>query len=384
MAFRCLYLLALLGVSAPLTAGVVTTPLAEIRVIADVNVSLPFATGGTVTGNDEALFVIDPATGTSEAFAVLPGPNNSLNAYGLDAYHRGSFTAYSIDSSSPLAGLPLVRPADVISPLGSLLFDSAAAGVPPGINVDAVSADPNTGDLLLSFDSTLRLDNTTYLPNDLVRFNGSFSLFFDGFSLTRNLNLNAAHVLDNGNILMSFENSGTTPDGLRFFNDDIIEFNPVTDEYRLSYALSALHPSWFAANINALWAERALQGGQLRFTGNVVEILENEGPVTIAVERTGGTEGATGIGWQTQTGSAGAGDFVSNSGTINYADGADGLRLITITLSNDALVEGVEEFTVELDGASLTGSATLGNPNTITVRIIDDEITLFKDGFESL
>ena len=84
----------------------------------------------------------------------------------------------------------------------TLEFDATAKGIPLGVMIDAVSEiGPN--DLLLSFDVTVALGGITAAPEDLVRFhNGAFGLFFDGSvaGVPAGLNLDAVHCLSRNGI----------------------------------------------------------------------------------------------------------------------------------------------------------------------------------------
>ncbi len=91
----------------------------------------------------------------------------------------------SVESPSDLGG-KVYDPRSVVRFDGtgaySLFFDGAAAGIPAGSNVDAAFLDGgDAGDLILSFDVPTTIGAATYEPSDLVRVSGGvFTLFFDG------------------------------------------------------------------------------------------------------------------------------------------------------------------------------------------------------------
>jgi len=62
-----------------------------------------------------------------------------------------------------------------------LYFNGSALGVPPGVNVDALFLETDDfGDLIISFDVPTTIGAATYDPADLVRYSaGSYSLFYD-------------------------------------------------------------------------------------------------------------------------------------------------------------------------------------------------------------
>jgi len=120
------------------------------------------------------------------------------------------------------------------------------------------------------------------------------------------------------------------------------------------------------------------RGGEVPSFGTIslsmfsYSVNENGGTVTITATRTGGSSGAVGVSYATSNGTALAGsDYIAANGTLSWADGNSTSKVITVSLFNDALIEGPETFTVTLSNA--TGGATLGTPSSATVTIVDDE-----------
>ena len=70
--------------------------------------------------------------------------------------------------------------------------------------------------------------------------------------------------------------------------------------------------------------------------------------------------------------SAGAADFTSTSGTLNWAAGDATPQTIVIPITDDATAEGNETFTITLTNA--TGGAGLGGTVTVTVTITNDDV----------
>jgi hypothetical protein len=144
------------------------------------------------------------------------------------------------------------------------------------------------------------------------------------------------------------------------------------------------HPSWVPADLDALWAEPAVDAGAVRFLMGQREVQESAGTVTVSVERIDGNESAVQARVTSVNGSAVAGlDYVAVDEVLDWADGAGGVRTFTVTVLEDGLEEDpVEDFLLQL--AVESGEATLGTPATLTVRIRDnDGDNLFSDGFES-
>lgn len=109
----------------------------------------------------------------------------------VDALHHmdGGDWLLSVASPTDLGGT-VYQSEDVIRFDGanfSMFFDGSAEGVPPGAGVDSVFLDGGDGgDLVVGFDVPISIgSNITYEPADLVRFDGaSFSWFFDTSAAT--------------------------------------------------------------------------------------------------------------------------------------------------------------------------------------------------------
>jgi hypothetical protein len=383
LAARTLAVVLLVGLSHTSQAQ---TPLQEVIVSGDVSVSLPFVSGGTFVSSDASLQRIDVDAMVSTGGIVI-GFGNSGGVFDLpwavDAYDAES-DAFSIDIAAEvdISGGPtlFIRPGEIYNRSGTRLYDPVAAGLPANVNVDALSVDPISGDLLLSFANWVPGQFIT--PADIMRWNGStLTIYFDGFRVPRNLNLDAAHVLENGNILMSFDTSGSI-DGIGFNDEDVLASDPVADDFELAFLPAVLDQSWVGADSDALSATVAVQGGLVRFTVTLVDRMENEGNVVLNVERVGGSEQATAFRVQTISGTAMAGsDFGSVNQLLNWDDGDMSNRSVTIPIINDGAAEApAEQFTVSLSKES--GSADPGAPTLVTITIYDNETVVFADGFE--
>ncbi|HUP22850.1 MAG TPA: Calx-beta domain-containing protein, partial [Thermoanaerobaculia bacterium] len=111
--------------------------------------------------------------------------------------------------------------------------------------------------------------------------------------------------------------------------------------------------------------------GQLRLTQGSYSVSEGN-PVTIGVERFGGDDGAVSVSYATSDGSAQAGlDYQQTQGTIDFADGEDGIKTFVVATIEDTIPEPNETFTVSLSNPS--GGASLGTPSVATVTIQDDD-----------
>ena len=113
--------------------------------------------------------------------------------------------------------------------------------------------------------------------------------------------------------------------------------------------------------------------GTLAMASGTALVNEDAGTVTISVNRSGGSDGAVGVSWATNVGTATVADFTPDSGTLNWADGDSAAKTFTVAITDDAVYEPDETFTVTLSSA--TGGATLGAATT-TVTIRSDEAPL--------
>ncbi len=219
-----------------------------------------FAYSTDVTVNLDGWQVDDEGIVTEEAGVVtgisgIPGAPQA----DLDAMHEnddGSILLVSVDSTVTLPCPPgpmTFGPGDVINFLTCLKAFSADDLGLSGVDVDAVSMIED--DLLLSFDVSVTLGSVEADDEDLVRwlYPGA-ALFFDGSAagVPPELDLNAAHLLRNGHLLLSFDGSGTVG-GIDFDDEDILEYDPAGSTWQLAWDGSARHPNELPpADIDAL------------------------------------------------------------------------------------------------------------------------------------
>jgi len=383
-------LLVLPGLIAASTTGLAQTALEQVFLSSDIHAQLTAGDGTLVTGSDQAIFDIDPETGDAGILAELSAADASLDLDALGFDQEG--VMFSVDTATTLGGME-VRPRDVLEEEGTGLvftFIGGDNGVPDGVSVDAVSRDRANGDLLLSFDRTFTLPGSLLArPAGVFRFNdNSFASEFDASILAESANLDAVQLLDNGNMLMSFDidlvlpgNSGS----IHAADDDIVEYDPATGSFTLvGFRLRDIDDSWQAADVDAIWADN-INGGRIRFTESFRQVQEDVGNLVLTVERVDGAQGAIVVDFMTIDGTASDadGDFNGFSLGLSWADGETADKTLGVTINDDGDVEAtLERFEVQ---ASISdGAATLGSPSTVTIEIIDDDgDRIFADGFES-
>jgi hypothetical protein len=97
----------------------------------------------------------------------------------------------------------------------------------------------NATTIIMSTSATETSGGLTFGRGDLAEYDSATdtaTLYFDGSSLFGNpsTDIDAAHILENGNIILSTLN-GATLGGLSFGKGDLIEYNPITDTATLCF-----------------------------------------------------------------------------------------------------------------------------------------------------
>ena len=115
--------------------------------------------------------------------------------------------------------------------------------------------------------------------------------------------------------------------------------------------------------------------GRLRFAVDSQTVSENAGTLVVTVSRVDGSDGAVSVDYATTPGSATApADFALASGTLSWADGDSADKTFTVTVHDDAIAEGPENFVLALSAPS--GGAVLGVPANQTVTLNDDDVVV--------
>ncbi|MGI8436352.1 MAG: Calx-beta domain-containing protein [Chthoniobacterales bacterium] len=121
-------------------------------------------------------------------------------------------------------------------------------------------------------------------------------------------------------------------------------------------------------------ADEIAVAGSVQFASPTYSVNEGAGTVTVMVTRTGGGDGAVSVGYATADGTAtsGAGnDYIAQTGTVTFAAGDTAPKNIMISIIDDSVFEGNEDFSVNLSNPM--GGATLGTPASTTVTIVDND-----------
>jgi hypothetical protein len=231
--------LALLCAVAPAHAG---GPISSLSASPDVTTDLA---GSVFRARD----VVDDdlaGTLTPADLGALPAGSNVV---GYHVESNGD-RLLAFDDTVSLPGNVVAETRDVVRYDGTtfaLVLDGSLEGLPVGVGIDAITR-AASGQLVLSFDTTVNLGPITAADEDLVHWStGGHSLAFDGSSpplpVPAQLDLDAAHGLDDGRLLLSFDTTGTFA-GFPFHDEDLLEFDPATGDWSLAFDASEAVASW--------------------------------------------------------------------------------------------------------------------------------------------
>jgi hypothetical protein len=207
---------------------------APVAFLGAASAAIPAGAAPTLTSasiSPDVAVVLDATTFGDEDVAVdnlsgvtLPTSLGALPAgVAVTAYHllSGGDQLFALDTSAELPGPVFLRPRDVARYDGigyALEFDGAAAGVPEGAAIDAVTRSAGGG-LLVSFDVTV--------------------------------DLGGAHDAGGGRLGLSFDGSGSVG-GVVFDDEDVLLFQPSGPSWDLVYDGSALHAALAASDVEAV------------------------------------------------------------------------------------------------------------------------------------
>ncbi|MDO8341865.1 MAG: choice-of-anchor B family protein [Cellvibrio sp.] len=109
--------------------------------------------------------------------------------------------------------------------------------------------------------------------------------------------------------------------------------------------------------------------GQVQFSAARIDAKEGD-TVQVVLQRTGGSEGAVEVFYETQSGNAGAADFSAVTGSVSWADGDASEKIMSIPiLADGAGNEFSERFFVRLYNPR--NGLSLASPNLVQVVIAD-------------
>jgi hypothetical protein len=207
----------------------------------------------------------DDAAGSVTPFIPTGTLPPQVDVDGFDLQPSGA-SLLAVDVTVALPGLPPGMPAeprdvvsfDPITGVFTMVFDGSTLGVPMGARIDAVATDFTTGDLLLSFDTSVTLLGVGAIDDeDVVAHLGAgiFAMVFDGSAngVAAGLDLDAANRVWGTDLLqVSFDGSGVLA-GVPFDDEDVLDFDLVAATYAMFADSSLSDPvDWPPADLVAV------------------------------------------------------------------------------------------------------------------------------------
>jgi hypothetical protein len=116
--------------------------------------------------------------------------------------------------------------------------------------------------------------------------------------------------------------------------------------------------------------------GIVQFSEPAYTVFESGGSAVITVTRMGGAANNVTVDYSTANDTAGVLDYTPTSGTLTFGVGVSS-RTFTVPITTDTVSEGIE--TVRLQLTNVGGGASIGEPSTASLRIVDDEATVRFD-----
>ena len=108
-------------------------------------------------------------------------------------------------------------------------------------------------------------------------------------------------------------------------------------------------------------------------TTNMVTVSEDVGVVTVCAQLTGSADTSIDAHLRTVHGSASTGDYEAKVTSFHWIPRSTEPQCANFAITNDSVLEGVEEFYVELRVPDDNPLIEAGANSTLTVVIIDDD-----------
>ena len=113
---------------------------------------------------------------------------------------------------------------DIFTNTSAILLDSGLLDSKKFVNAVYIY---DSGTMILSSKEDITIDGFNFEKEDLIEYNpvsGTAGLFFDGNLFTEKEGIDAVHILDSGNMIIS-TTSNATLGGLSFSNGDLVEYD---------------------------------------------------------------------------------------------------------------------------------------------------------------
>ncbi len=249
------------------------------------------------------------------------------------------------------------------------LSNPSAGSTIGGISVATVSILDNDSSVYFSTNAVYVLENITNATVVVYRAGGTNNVVTVDYLTVDNSALTGSdYTSTNGTLTF---NAGVTNLTVRIpiINDSTVETNKDFSLLLTNVSVGSV----LGANTNIVITIKD-NDSLIGFSTNAVTVAESVGNLLLSVRRSGGLAAASTVAYRTSTnGVAVAGsDFTAASGILSFAANETN-KTITIPITNDAIIEGDETFTVTL--SSPTGEAVLST-SVITVTISDNDSTI--------
>jgi hypothetical protein len=248
----------------------------------------------------------------------------------------------------------------------TLFFSGASNGVPDGTRIDALGEN-SLGHLLLSFDVTVSLPKTgggtlTVKPADIVSFDGAgYSLVFDSAAAGNpdGINLDGATMLPNADMLIAFDEFGSIG-GVNFVPEDVLEFNPGASSWVLAFD-GIVRDNWPDGSI--IQGVYAQVPATATATASATSTATRTATPTATATSTGGTPTATATATKTPTATATATKTATATAT---ATSTGGTPTATATATKTATATATATSTGATSTATATATRTATATATAT------------------
>ena len=248
------------------------------------------ATLGGLDFTDKDLAEYNPFTDTATLF--LDGSELGL-AQDPDAVHvlsNGNIILSAVNTIT-LGGINAENEDlieyDPVADTATMFFDGSTLFSGGSTDVSAVYVLPD-GQLLLTNEYSVTLGGLSFENNDIVQYdpiNDTATMFLDGDTVGLTQWINAIHLLENGNLVLSIDGSGTLG-GLNFEEGDLVEYDIDSDSATLYF-----DHNLFSGNENIRAAYITGNSGEVVNTSPIAHWKLDDGVGTMAIDSEGGHDG---------------------------------------------------------------------------------------------
>jgi hypothetical protein len=133
---------------------------------------------------------------------------------------------------------------DAVNDIPSIAIDGSTSGIPDYAAIDAVAYDPATGALAVSFDVPVLIGGVEYGPSDIVGYTGVFSMVWSAAAagIPSYANVDGFDLDSAGNLVMTFD-VPVTLGGATFLPGQLVRWDGGS-----AFSVYAADPSWPAGS----------------------------------------------------------------------------------------------------------------------------------------